>query len=316
MLRSTCNIVVICESVPRCGSHVFDPSNPTNLEGSRKSKRKRKPNQKVKDTIQQVYTMAAELKQNKISGKQFSFQEKIDKILEMLSLRDGFHSNMNRHSFAASVNPNILSHREAMKADDSSSFREGMDDKVKRMIENKNFNEIPRSSVPTGQCILHAVWSHRRKTTPDGRIYHHRSHICADSSQQQYRIDYTETYSPVVSWTTVCILLILSVLLNLKTRQVDYVQAFPQASMPEGENIFMEIPNGNDTSTSRSTKVLKILQNIYGLKQAAFHWNELLTAGSIKLGFKQSQQDPCLFLNKDIICMLYIDDSIFLSPKD
>ena len=78
----------------------------------------------------------------------------------------------------------------------------------------------------------------------------------------------------------------------------------------------MEIPDGYDDSISRSSKVLKILRNIYGLKQAAFHWNELLTAGLIKLGFTQSSHDPCLFLKNDIICMLYIDDSIFLTPKD
>ena len=41
-----------------------------------------------------------------------------------------------------------------------------------------------------------------------------------------------------------------------------------------------------------------------------------MTSGLIKLGFVQSKHDPCLFLKKDIICMLYLDDSIFLSPKD
>ena len=74
--------------------------------------------------------MAAEFHSNKPSGKQFSFQEKVDKILEMSSLRDGSHSDMNPHCFAASVNPNILTHREAMKADDKSSFREAMDEEV------------------------------------------------------------------------------------------------------------------------------------------------------------------------------------------
>ena len=260
--------------------------------------------------------MAAELNSSKVHSKQFSFQEKVHKILEMSSLRDVSHWEKNLHYFAASVNPSILTHCEAMKADDTHSFCKAMDEEVKRMIENNFFTEVPLSSVPTGQRILHAVWSHCWKTTPDGRIYQHRSRLCVDDSQQQYRINYTKTYSLVVSWTMVWILLLLSVLLNLKTRQVDYVQAFPQASLPERENVFMEIYEGYDTSVSCSTKVLKILRNIYSLKQVAFHWNELLTSGLIKLGFVQSKHDPCLFLKKDIICMLYLDKSIFLSPED
>ena len=43
----TQNIVGTCESIPCCGSHAFDPSNPTNSAGSHNSKRKCRPIQKV-----------------------------------------------------------------------------------------------------------------------------------------------------------------------------------------------------------------------------------------------------------------------------
>ena len=68
--------------------------------------------------------MAAELHNSKPSSKQFSFQEKVDKIIEMPSLSDGSHADMNPHCFAALVNPNILTHHEAMKADNKQSFHE------------------------------------------------------------------------------------------------------------------------------------------------------------------------------------------------
>jgi hypothetical protein len=112
------------------------------------------------------------------------------------------------------------------------------------------------------------------------------------------------------------ILLILAVLLNLKTRQVDYVQAFPQADLPEDEAIYMEIPDGYTPDGHPRTKVLQLIKNLYGLKQAAFHWNELLTSGLRKLGFTQSAIDPCLFLKKGIICAIYVDDTIFLADND
>jgi len=42
-------------------------------------------------------------------------------------------------------------------------------------------------------------------------------------------IDFFDTFAPVVNWTTVCIMLILSVILGLATKQVDYTAAFLHA---------------------------------------------------------------------------------------
>ena len=77
----------------------------------------------------------------------------------------------------------------------------------------------------------------------------------------------------MVSWTTVRLLLILSKILKLETRQVDYVQAFPQADLDE--DVFMEIPSGfyyEDPRTSKKKYCLKLLKNLYGLRQAAMNW--------------------------------------------
>lgn len=87
--------------------------------------------QKVKDTIQQVYAMATELSNTKQSKQQFSFQEKVDKILEMSSLSDESFVDMNPHCYSASVNLNILTHCKAMKADDSAGFLEAMGEETK-----------------------------------------------------------------------------------------------------------------------------------------------------------------------------------------
>ena len=118
--------------------------------------------------------------------------------------------------YAASVNPNILTHREAKKAHDYEQFKASMLEEIIRMQENKIFTEVPRRIVPYGQKILRSVWSHRRKTTPEGKVYRHRSRLCADGSQQQYGIDYTSTYSPVISWTTVRSFLILVLVSKLR----------------------------------------------------------------------------------------------------
>eukprot|EP00957_Ditylum_brightwellii_P189220 14402755-Ditylum_brightwellii.AAC.1 len=89
-----------------------------------------------------------------------------------------------------------------MKSDDKDQFHKAMEEEIERMIEKETFEVVPRSRVPSYQKVLKAVWSHRRKTKSTSEVYHHRSRICANGSQQTYSIDYNETYSPVAQWKT------------------------------------------------------------------------------------------------------------------
>ncbi len=76
----------------------------------------------------------------------------------------------------------------------------------------------------------------------------------------------------------------------------------------------MKIPHGY--KTKRKNTVLSVKKNCYGLKQAAYNWNNHLHAGLTQLGFKQSATEPCLYLKEDIICLVYVDDTLFFSKDD
>ena len=106
---------------------------------------------------------------------------------------------------------------------------------IKNFTTDETYELILRKDLSADNNILRAVWSHRRKTTPDGKIYRHRSRICVDGSQQKEGIDYFETYSPVVQWSTIRMLFILGIIKGWKSRKVDYVQAFPQATLDKNE---------------------------------------------------------------------------------
>ena len=84
-----------------------------------------------------------------------------------------------------------------------------------------------------------------------------------------------EIYSPVVQWSTVRVTLLLSKLLNLTSRQIDFIQAFPQA--PLEDDVFMKIPQGwtlnddktklkqNSDPTFKDDKnCIKLKRNLYG----------------------------------------------------
>jgi len=34
------------------------------------------------------------------------------------------------------------------------------------------------------------------------------------------------------------------------------------------------------------------------------------------VGFKQSEVDPCIFISEKVICLVYIDETLFFSPNE
>jgi hypothetical protein len=62
----------------------------------------------------------------------------------------------------------------------------------------------------------------------------------------------------------------------------------------------------------RNTHVLKLLKNLYGQKQAEKVWNKHLTSVLVKIGFVQSKVDECVLYRDGVLCMVYVDDGIFL----
>ena len=85
------------------------------------------------------------------------------------------------------------------------------------------------------------VWSFRSKENPSNIVYRWDSHICVDNSQQEEIIDFDTSHSLVVAWSTIQLCFTLSAINGWKSRQIDYVQAFPQADLNEGKHIYVEI---------------------------------------------------------------------------
>ena len=63
--------------------------------------------------------------------------------------------------------------------------------------------------------------------------------------------------------------------------------------------------------------LLKLNKHLYGVKQAAYNWFEILKDGLHVRGFEnQSSSDPCRFFSKDeIVLVYYVDDCIVFSRK-
>ena len=99
---------------------------------------------------------------------------------------------------------------------------------------------VPRSTVPEGVTTLPSTWAFKIKRYPDGCLRKFKARFCARGDKQVEGVHYTDKYAPVVAWSTVRMMLCLSLHLNLQTRQVDFSNAFVQSTLKE--DVYLEPP--------------------------------------------------------------------------
>ena len=105
-------------------------------------------------------------------------------------------------------------------------------------------------------------------------------------------------------------LLVLSIIHKLDTKSIDFVLAFPQASLER--DVFMEMPYGFEFG-ERGKYLLKLKKNLYGLSDASYNWFNKLKEGLESEGCIRSEVDQCVFLREDSVILVYVDDMIELS---
>ena len=76
-----------------------------------------------------------------------------------------------------------------------------------------------------------------------GQLRKLKAQFCVRGDKQEAGLDYFKTYAPVVSWTTIKMMTTLSIVMGLKTKEMDYTNAFAQAELCPDEHIYVEIPH-------------------------------------------------------------------------
>jgi hypothetical protein len=224
---------------------------------------------------------------------------------------DGLLTSIHPLAFAAKANnddsPNFY---QAMNGPDAEGYYEAMVKELEQ-LETKDPWELVRiEDLPEDVNILDSTWVFKRKRTPDGQVKKLKARFCVRGDQQIEGIDFFDTYAPVVSWSTVRLLLILSVLLGLATKQVDYTLAFVHADLKD--DVYVRMPR----MFERPGYIYKLKKSLYGLRQAPLNFFLYLKEGLEARGFKQSTYDPCLFVSEKVICLCYVDDCLFFAKDD
>ena len=192
---------------------------------------------------------------------------------------------------------------EAMNGPDAAGFFKAMEQELETLIQMEVFIVLDRQPW---MKVISTVWAFKRKRFPDGCIRKLKARLCARGFEQREGRDYFETYAPVVQWLSVRLILVMTIIMGLENKQIDYTAAFVQA--PIDTDVYIEMPR----MFSTPGKVWKLKKSIYGLKQSPRNYFLHLKEKLERLGFTQSNADPCLFISTTVICLVYVDDALLV----
>ena len=218
-------------------------------------------------------------------------------------------------AFAAkfkTYNADNPSYNMALTSDQAHEWEKAMVAEVNGILKQKTWISVDRSKVPSNKVVLPGTWAFKLKRLPDGSPLKYKARYCVRGDKQVAGIDYFETYAPVVQWSNIRLVLTMVLANGWTTKQVDYTNAFTQAKL--SEEVYIESPKGFQRKDKKD-QVIKLIKSLYGLRQAPKSFFDKLSAGLKERGFEQSNLDKCLFMKKDMICVVYVDDTILVGPN-
>lgn len=292
--------------------------NKTAVEGTRRSTRTRRPPARFSDYVSNIAVARSPM----IPSETVAFLAKLP-----VHVARQWNYNTNEFEYEDPVaymvttqakkkkkkgdDPDYPMYHQAMRSADHDKWREAMDKEISILEKIKTWRTMLRSEVPKNRKVLPGTWALRVKRTPDGEVLKYKARFCVRGDKQVYGEDYFESYAPVVQWSTVRLMLIMSIVHGMSTRQVDYQNAFAQATLKE--DVYIEVPQGYGDEEGRDI-VLKLNKSLYGLTQAPACFFSLLKSTLEQRGFVQQENiDPCLFVHEKVICITYVDDCLWFS---
>lgn len=159
-------------------------------------------------------------------------------------------------------------------------------------------------------------WVFCVKEDADGNVVRHKARLVVKGFLQKSGIDYQETYAPVAKLTTIRVALAVALQRGMVIHQMDVQTAFLHGELQE--TIYMAIPEGVEADAET---VCLLKKSLYGLKQAPKCWNEKLNQVLLKLGFKRSKHDYCVYTridergNDDVYIVIYVDDLLIMGVR-
>ena len=272
-------------------------------------------------------------------------KEKNKKLMRALKRLEGTSYNPNAtkrlRSLNYSIRMNNIEHRiystaiisdpgepktvwEAMKGKDKEKWIPSLKNEVENFIKRKSWKYVEVDEPnKLGRKLIPCKWVFKIKDEQDGSK-RYKSRLCVKGFHQIPGVDYTESFSPVATESTIQILLVYTLWMYKKgwrCEMFDVEAAFLNAELETA--MYLKWPEamqelGFITKEQQEKQCIKLIRSMYGNVDAALRWQKCFVQTCIdpdgELKCEQSKVDPCLLIKRDnygnvkLLVVCYVDD--------
>jgi hypothetical protein len=200
-----------------------------------------------------------------------------------------------------------LLYNEAVSSADRKQWESAMQDELDSLAKNHTWR---LTDLPRGRRALQGRWVYRKKIGQDGSVTKFKARWVAKGFEQQYGVDFDQTYASVVKPMSYKTLFAIAAAEDWEIEQMDVRTAFLQGELEE--EVYVEQPTG----FKKDNRVCLLNKALYGLKQSPRTWYKTIAGFFKGIGFHPTHADPAIFCNSDkIVIAIYVDDLLIFGPN-
>ena len=215
------------------------------------------------------------------------------------------------------------SFKQAITGPEGVSWKESMIKECRHFLDRNGWKKTSRASLK-GRSIISTRWIFKRKVEATGEI-RLKSRVVIRGFSAIPGVDYTESFSPVATDTSIRVTLALGLFFRWKVEMIDYEAAFLNARLEQP--VYAEWPEGAAelgliSREEEESTCLAVSVAMYGNPDSPLRWMLTLRNKLIQeMNMKQSQADPCVFYKRKenklvLIATLYVDDTCITGSDD
>ncbi|KMQ84831.1 retrotransposon ty1-copia subclass [Lasius niger] len=138
---------------------------------------------------------------------------------------------------------------EAINGKNATQWQNAIQEELDAHEKNGTWSIVP---LPAGKKTIDSRWIFRNKRSPSGDVQRYKARLCARGFTQYAGVDFKETFSPVVRYDSLRILLAIAT--DMEICQFDVKTAFLYGELTK--EIYMKVPSGLNFEACKADKCI------------------------------------------------------------
>ncbi len=129
-------------------------------------------------------------------------------------------------AFHAEMMGDIMYLNQALCQPNADKFVEAVITEINGHVDNNHSKLTKRADIGKDIDVLASVWSMRcKRNITTNEIKKYKARLNLHGGKQEFGSNYYETYAPVVTWFSICLLIVIGIIFGWALRQCDFIMA-------------------------------------------------------------------------------------------